>query len=1311
MAIDMKKVREQAPSLCELFDYESFVAHLSRRGLSKVTDYIKLYMSSGWIVPLEVGTRQRFHRGHMLILLRLSTCNDLHYQAGLENAYDFEDIMSRRAFLCEKSANDLRDDAKRIQQLFLWLWSDSMASYQPVNAVLTKAIIDISLDMLDPDGFYENLHVKDSEEGVGTYRLVRDLLVMQYEISMLVGLASSTGVSVPSVQYIFDRKRRFDELCDFMMPIKSPFLAIPSRDIMADERMDFIKKRNQLLADKKYRELIDFYDSHLYYYESDVQRHAELCVCMGHIYGDLLKDSASAVSVFQEAIEYDPSNQEAFEQVSHHMREAGQWNELVELLSNHWDTLTDPARRCALILECALIQAFKCQRVTEAIGLFERCMLEGHPGNAFDDLYKIIVGLMDDCTDLEKMRALVTLSLHVVNYGQCEKLVQLKGKYDTSTDSLGRCLSALIDAGLESFKGDQPEALEILRDAIVQVPRHALIDGILLRIASKLHSDNEFREGLEDLENESLSGEDLSDVWLRVARVLRTLSRDALALEYAEKAVQAHDVNREAVEMCYDISVALQKNDRAFIYATLKAAREKDPKVREELETTCQELRLSFGDDDDKLMGAYETLLQFADVRDSIVDNLRELANTLDTPKTITLLQRVESRCTTDGLSSFVGELYQIVLERVVTPDQKKGLLERYLGFLLGQGAAFDIQNFIPIHAQLFALTPSDRLFSILQNAANHSPAAIKTWTGCLEDAVTEVSDKLRIAKIYTTLADCYKNILKDPEKTADAYENLLKASPDSLSAFKECFEAMEQVGRYFDCTEIAKSFALEKLTAQERQLYASKSLGFALIHLYDADTMLHFVNFLSKDDESRMPGVIDTLLELAQNAHVESDQLICFLEKMEQNTTPGTALILRLARANLLASAQNLAECSKLLDSATCDAARRAKLLDRAKPALDALKAGGNEYRELVSRWRSEAPSVPAPSVSTSASAIPSVPPIASASGFSVRPVSAISAPSIPAAPVPASASAPAHAPAPASAPASAPSQSASITALVKECADHIDDETFLAVIDKALKTLSAEDATALCLQLGALYESNQRYPVAENYFKKAFQYTQSFELLEFYKRMRQFKKALKILSFKHAKAPESGKLAVKIEMALVYEQMGDGASAINVIDEVIDSNALDKNARIALLRQKSACLVQQHNPQEAIATLRRASAEADPKLREDIDTDACFLLREASPEEAKKAFQSLKIRNVKSEKFTLLSLCFDIDDHAFDEADAKITALLASAPAPVKIPALEQKIRLQKLRGDSQPDISKTAQALLALAPHNAMAKEALD
>ena len=37
-------------------------------------------------------------------------------------------------------------------------------------------------------------------------------------------------------------------------------------------------------------------------------------------------------------------------------------------------------------------------------------------GNDFDNLYRIIAGLMDDYTDLEKIRAIVTLTLHIVNY-------------------------------------------------------------------------------------------------------------------------------------------------------------------------------------------------------------------------------------------------------------------------------------------------------------------------------------------------------------------------------------------------------------------------------------------------------------------------------------------------------------------------------------------------------------------------------------------------------------------------------------------------------------------------------------------------------------------------------------------------------------------------------------------------------------------------------------------------------------------------------------------------------------------------------
>ena len=143
MAIDMKTIREMAPNLCEVYDKETFVVMMKRRGLANIAECLDTYIDAGWIVPIDFGNKTRFHRGHMIILLRLAANNDLHYMPGLENTFDFEDIMSRRVFLCESRAKDIRDDAEKIQRLMRWIWSDNAASLDPIDAVLTKAIIDI----------------------------------------------------------------------------------------------------------------------------------------------------------------------------------------------------------------------------------------------------------------------------------------------------------------------------------------------------------------------------------------------------------------------------------------------------------------------------------------------------------------------------------------------------------------------------------------------------------------------------------------------------------------------------------------------------------------------------------------------------------------------------------------------------------------------------------------------------------------------------------------------------------------------------------------------------------------------------------------------------------------------------------------------------------------------------------------------------------------------------------------------------------------------------------------------------------------
>ena len=1261
----MKKVREKAEFLCETFDSDAFNVMLTQRSLKKVTQYLDDYIKTGWITPLEINGKRRFHRGHMLILLQLLHCSDFNYVSGLLSEIDFEDFMSRRAAICEFKATDVKNDAKCIESLFEWLWSENTENFDPVNAVHMKAVIDLSLDKIDPNGEFDkpNPHKDDA-----VALLLHDLNVMQADINNIVTIASAPGSKTPTVQ-LSQRARKYEEIEKLLLPLHSPFLATPTRDLMAEERMEFLNERNQLLIEGNYEKLIELYETHIYLYETEVERHSNLCVCIGHIYGDLLKDSTKAADAFQEALEYDSSNVEAFTEVSHHLRESQNWDELITLLSNHWDTIDDPTKRCALILECAQIQAFKCQNIADAIGLYERCMLEGYPGNDFDNLYRIIAGLMDDYTDLEKIRAIVTLTLHIVNYTQCDKTDALRKLYDNNTDPLGMCLSKLIDAGLQSFRGDQPQALQTLCEAISYSPNVNLSDGLLLRIATKMRSNNEIREGLEELESESLSQSDFTNLWLRIANVLlRIPNRDEIALEYAEKSVTADPNNSEAIDLCYNLATKLQLPDRAFVYASLKAARAKNPQVKAELEATCRELKLAFGDDDDKLISAYETLLQFDDVKADVSEGLHEILLSVDNDKAIAVLQRLESKCMASGLSKLVEDIYQSVLDRDISTDLKKGLLERYLGFMLGQGAALNIENFIPAHAQLYTLIPSDRLFSMFKTAAKDNETAYKTWAGLLEDAVNEIDDKSRIAKIHMTLADCYQHIIKDTEKAAEAFANLLKAAPDNIPAFKCCFNAFERLGRYFECTEICKDFPLEVLTQQERLNYTLKSLIFALVHLYDANTMKFFMDLIAKDDEKLIPSVIEQIIDKANDENIDKDQLVCFLEQIEVESTGLMALSLRLAKARLLIELERIPEAADALDEDTHKQAVAANLDGKVVAAIETIDRDTDEFKTLSEIWL-KIVTQPKDENKTSQET----------TKFEEQPDNKSNE--------------------------THQKSAESIDALVKECADHLDDDTFNVVIEGALNTLSPEDQTNLCLKLGALYESHQKLEQADTYYQNAFKITSNLEIIEFYKRIRKIKKAIKLITnFKLPKAPEEEKNNIRLELVPLYEQIGRVDYSISTLNEVLNNrHDLDKNAIIAIFRQKAAYLAAMGQIEEAAATLGQASAEADIKSREDIDIDRCMLMREFSPAEAKKLQNSLKLRGAKSEKMTLLNLCFDIDADKYNDANNKIETLLASDNPVLRVSALELKLKMQKKRGDSAADLQKTAKELLEVSPQN--------
>ena len=524
----MKDLRKQAPTLCEMFDHDGFLAMLQERDLANTKQFLGPYIKAGWLVPLEVNNKSWFHRGHMLIMLLLRNSNRIEYFSGIPHPYDFEDIMSRRAYWCDLEADGIKDDAIRIQKLFLWLWTDNENAFVPLHAVQTKALIDLLLNQLDPNSYYEQQSSQDALKG--TALLVKDLIAMMLEIG---NIESMTKASLPNDRFIYERNAKLEECRKLLTSLNSPYLATPRRDMPADLRSSFMKTRNELLVGKSYDKLIDHYHDHLDLFDSDNDRMAGLKACLGHIYAELIHDSDKATEAYKDALKLNPGNEMAFLEVSKLLQVGQKWPELVDLLTSFTNTVDDSAKRSSLLIKQAQIQAFKLNQPKEAMELYERCLRDGYPGNDFDNLYKIVAALIDD-TASAKLHGLAILTLHITTYAQCDKVEAILKNYRTSVVQTDKSMARLVDAGLQCFRGDPQKAFEYLREAIKFDIKNPLIDGMLARICSKLKNDKEFREIANAIETDSLNTEDLSNTWLRIAQTLyNAKTRQNLAFDYA----------------------------------------------------------------------------------------------------------------------------------------------------------------------------------------------------------------------------------------------------------------------------------------------------------------------------------------------------------------------------------------------------------------------------------------------------------------------------------------------------------------------------------------------------------------------------------------------------------------------------------------------------------------------------------------------------------------------------------------------------------------------------------------------------------
>ncbi|MFA5623631.1 MAG: hypothetical protein WC966_01050 [Bradymonadales bacterium] len=1274
----MNSIRDRCKRMSELFDGTSFVGVLNYRALNYSQEQISLYSNALALDCITQDGRSYYHRGHMLLIYLLAKSSCIRWEPWESGHYDMEDILSRRAILCELQWDFIRNDAVVVNRLFSWLWDSDILRFSPSDAVHVKALIDQALDNIDSSGFLESLRVDG--DGSGEYLLVRDLLAMQAEISHLLTLASDAGSDIPSIQHLTERNEKIAQWKDWLQLPQSPYLATPCREVLADERMAFLRTRNLLLIHEDWAELAKHYEENRHIFENELKSLARYYACLGRIYGERLNDNTQAAEYFAEAMNYDPSDFESFHRVKFYLREGQQWTRLVELLSNHWESYEDMQMRCEILMECAEIQAKELKQYEEGIGLFERAYTEGHASSHFESLFHIIQESSELPTNM-RLRACVVLSGHISSMGDADRYVALSNQLMAEDENLDLAIKSLIHAGIQNYLATPIKALETLKEAIVQNPTISLYEGMLYRIFLKSLNYNELLLTFDDLSDEDIEQKNLAHIWLTLGRALLKLGNaDDIAFRYLERSALNDSENSKTIELCLSISEKLQLIDKQWLYAMLLKEQSKSAAQRDALENRIQSLRLSIDDDDLKLCSSYEQMLSFPALRQNAAQELMQcIARVSDSEAILEMLQRVEARSLGGEDRELVEELYRSLLERELSQDVKRGVLERYLGFMLGQGDKLDRAHYIDIHAELLVLAPAERLLSVLR-PINPSKDEYRAWTNSVEDKLRPQSDDQGKSKTYAILAEVYAKELEDSEKEAQSYEEILRFSPDNVEIFEKCIALHEGREQYYEALELIRERMPASLGIEERLKYYNRTAQAAMVSTNDYAMLAESLKLIADTSPSAFRTQLQALVAHASKSEVEPEQINSMLESVEGDDALAKQHFasLRLERAQLLANSGDLDGLAALLDERLKSALESSPTVALEAKELCNKLATHPSYNELREIWQLQAQKTQAQLSAPAIRAVETPTPAAQAG-------EALTAKS---------------------------DTGAEIIASIKSL-DTL--EQSVAQIDAHLKTFTKPALAINFLKDCSLaLEAINAMGAAENYLKRVFALDLNDPALpEFYKRRRQFKKALKIIQFRIAKE-KNAELArdLQLEAALIEELAGDFSAANTRLQTLLKSlpPTTPKPVLVHIHRSLARLNTFCGDVPAAVESLKAAGLVADFKQKEEIDVDCAFLLRDLGRfEEARKLFLSLRIRGLNNERMTLLGLSFDIDEAKYADAQKKIDESM-NAPefAALKLPLLEQFLRLQQSRNEDSQALQETAKRILELDPDN---RHALD
>jgi len=503
----------------------------------------------------------------------------------------------------------------------------------------------------------------------------------------------------------------------------------------------------------------------------DPDEKEELLSQMAAIHDEFLKEPQTAISIYREVLELDPTSQRALQSLDDLFARQEQWTELADNVDRQLELATEPEQQIALMLRLAQLREERMGATEAAIEIYREVLLrEATNPTALQNLERLLKDPAHQLLIAEILEPIYR------DGGEVPKLIgvhEIQAQHASSPErrvELLHRIAELYEVALE----DYPSAFESYSRALAEDPGNTRTQEQLERLSPMLGDMEElaktYEERVQGLDDPILAAhlhvkaaqireEQLGDVDGAIGHYQKVLELDDTHLEAAtalERLFQMSERYEQLAQIYLKKSAMLHSPDEQKDYLYRAAA------IHEELLERPQDA-----------IAVYHQALEIDPEDLQSLDKLIELNLRLEQWEKLL-------------------EVYTTKADIVVDPEEKKRLYTE-VGAVFEQELK-DNEKAIDSYQRILEIDPDDltalgRLDQLYFTTENW-----RELLSVLEREADLAGDPSEVISYRYRIAELWHHRLEDPMRAVDIYRDILDVAPDHQPTL-DALESMIQTG------------------------------------------------------------------------------------------------------------------------------------------------------------------------------------------------------------------------------------------------------------------------------------------------------------------------------------------------------------------------------------------------------------------------------------------------------------------------------------------------------------------------------------